>query len=344
MMQPLSQGKIHENSVFSTWRLLVDYQKRLAGLRQQMAQASIDVVFLPISADLQYLTGIPRDMPIYGAVLYPGRWMEGAFIGQTVGPVITLPRMTAEFHLQGAVSGDVRVIKDQDDPFAIARDVLKLFNPGAKPRIALGNDARAETSVALQGLYPGAIFSNAGDLIRPLRRIKSQEEIDALRHAGSITEAAFKDVLPKLHHGMTELEIMSEVDFQLRKHGAIGPSFVTAMYNRGPNYQPGLGHANKMRNTPLMPPVSLLFDFGAAEDGFCYDYGRTVFFGTPNAEAQKIYDTIMSSQAAGIRALKAGAVTCQDVDRAARKVVVDAGFGPNFRHRLGHGIGMEGAR
>lgn len=319
----------------------MDYQKRLAGLRQQMAGASIDVVFLPISADLQYLTGIPRDMPNYGAVLYPGRWMEGAFIGQTVGPIITLPRMTAEFHLQGVVSGDVRVIKDQDDPFALARDVLNSFKLGDSPHIALGNAAWAETAVALQSLYPGAVFSNAGDLTRPLRRIKSQEEIDALRHAGSVTEAAFTDVLPKLRHGMTELEIMSEVDLQMRRHGAIGPSFTTAMYNRGPNHQPGLGHANTLHNAPLLPPVSLLFDFGAAVDGLCYDYGRTVFFGEPTAEAQKIYDTIMSSQAAGIRALRSGAVTCQEVDRAARKVVVDAGYGPFFRHRLGHGIGMD---
>lgn len=306
-----------------------------------MARASIDVVFLPISADLQYLTGIPRDMPNYGAVLYPGRWMEGAFIGQSVGPIITLPRMTAEFHLQGMVSGDVRVIKDQDDPFALARDLFNLFKLGDKPRIALGNVAWAETTVALQGLYPGAIFSNAGDLIRPLRQIKDQDEIEALRHAGMVTEAAFTDVLPKLRLGMTQLEIMSEVDFQMRKHGAIGPSFTTAMYNRGPNHQPGLGHANTLQNIPLLPPVALLFDFGAAVDGFCYDYGRTVFFGEPTAEAHKIYDTIMSSQAAGIRALRAGAATCQEVDRTARKVVEDAGYGPFFRHRLGHGIGMD---
>src|SRR5262245_50091507 len=334
MLQPLAHGTIIEKRSDFRRREPVNYENRVARLREQMARASIDVTFLPISADLQYLIGIPRDIPNYGAVLYPGRWMEGAWIGQTIGPIITLPRMTAEFHLQGVVSGDIRVIQDQDDPFALAREILKLFNLGDKPHIALGNAAWAETVVALQGLCSGAIFSNAGDLTRPLRRIKSQEEIDALRHAGAVTEAAFTDVLPKLKHGMTELEIMSEVDFQLRKHGAIGPSFTTAMYNRGPNHQPGLGHANTLHNAPLLPPVALLFDFGAAVDGFCYDYGRTVFFGDPPADAQKIYDTIMSSQAAGIRALRSGAVTCQEVDRAARMVVVDAGYGPFFRHRL----------
>jgi Xaa-Pro dipeptidase len=306
-----------------------------------MAAASVDVAFLPVSADLQYLTGIPRDMPNYGAVLYPGRWMEGAWVGQSAGPIVTLPRMTAEFHMEGVSLGDVRVIADRDDPFAVARGVLETFKLGDKPRIAIGNHAWAETTIGLQKLLPGAIFSSATDLTRPLRRIKSQEELDVLRRAGAVTEAAFTEVLKKLRHGMSEEEMSAEVDLQLRKHGAIGPSFVTAMYNSGPNLKLELGHANTHRSTPLNPPVALLFDFGAAYEGYCYDYGRTVFFGEPTAEMKKVHGTIMSAQAAGIKALRAGAATCQDADRAARAVVIDAGFGPNFRHRLGHGIGMD---
>jgi Xaa-Pro dipeptidase len=319
----------------------MDYAKRLSLLRQQMVSASIDVVFLPISADLQYLTGIPRDIPNYGAVLYPGRWLEGAFFTQTAGPVLLLPRMTAEFHLEGHTTGDVRVIGDRDDPFGLARDVLRAFKLGAKPRLAVGNYAWAESVVALQSLLPGAIFSNAADLTRPLRRIKSAEEIEVMRRAGAVTEGALTEVLKKLRHGMTENDISAEVDLQLRKHGALGPSFVTAMYNSGPNHKLGLGHANTQRNAPLVPPVSLLFDFGAAFEGYCYDYGRTVFFGEPQGDMLKVYDTVMTSQRAGIGALRAGAATCQDADRAARAVVVGAGYGPYFRHRLGHGIGMD---
>lgn len=306
-----------------------------------MSVAAVDLAFLPISADLQYLTGIPRDMPNYGAVLYPGRWLEGALFTRSEGPIILLPRMTAEFHLEGIVSGDVRVIGDRDDPFALAKEVLNSLHIGEQPRIALGNFAWAETAVGFQKLLPGAVFSNASDLTRPLRRIKSAEEIDVMRRAGAVTEAAFVEVLKKLKHGMSELEMCAEVDLQLRRHGAIGPSFVTSMYNSGPNFKPGLGHANTARNEPLVAPVALLFDFGAAFEGYCYDYGRTVFFGEPEPEMLKVHKTIMDAQAAGIRALKAGAATCQDADRAARAVVTEAGYGPYFRHRLGHGIGMD---
>ena len=91
---------------------------------------------------------------------------------------------------------------------------------------------------------------------------------------------------------------------------------------------------------PLEPPVSISFDFGSVLDGYCYDYGRSVFFGEPDEEYRKCYALVMASQAAGIAALKVGN-TCADADAAARKVIEDAGYGYAFRHRLGHGIGMD---
>jgi Xaa-Pro dipeptidase len=87
--------------------------------------------------------------------------------------------------------------------------------------------------------------------------------------------------------------------------------------------------------------VALLFDFGAAYKGYCYDFGRTVCFGEPQDDMRRIHETIMASQAAGIAALKAGSATCEQVDRAARQVVSEAGYAEGFRHRLGHGIGLD---
>src|SRR5215468_3311404 len=91
----------------------------------------------------------------------------------------------------------------------------------------------------------------------------------------------------------------------------------------------------------LTPPLSILFDFGAVLDGYCYDYGRTVSFGEPDAEFQRVHKLVMESQAAGVAAMKAGQVTCAQVDAAARKVIADAGYGDEFRHRLGHSIGLD---
>jgi Xaa-Pro aminopeptidase len=161
-----------------------------------------------------------------------------------------------------------------------------------------------------------------------------------MRHAGAITEAAFADVLPRLRHGMTTLDLITEVNYQLKRHGSTAPSFVTAFYNMGANFPFDFHNREETQLLPLDAPVSVSFDFGAVYDGYCYDFGRSVFFGDPGATYRRVYELVMGAQAAGIAALRAGN-TCEQADAAARAVIADAGYGEAFRHRLGHGIGMD---
>jgi Xaa-Pro aminopeptidase len=86
--------------------------------------------------------------------------------------------------------------------------------------------------------------------------------------------------------------------------------------------------------------VSISFDFGAVYQDYCYDYGRSIFFGTPDAEYRRAYELVMAAQAAGIKALYAGN-TCAQADAAARAVIEEGGYGYAFRHRLGHAIGLD---
>lgn len=317
----------------------MDYNSRLKRFQQHI-QGQVDLVFLPISADLQYLTGVPRDVPNFGATLHPGMWIEGGWVTPDGEPVLTLPRMTAEFGGLSDLPIDLRVLGDHDDPAALVRDLSNGFKLPAQPRIAISDGARGETAVGLQRVFPDATFHSATALLNPLRRIKSEAEIEVMRRAGAITEAAFQAVLGQLKHGMTELDIISEVNLQMRKHGSLGPSFTTSMYNSGPDYELIFGKREEKWNRPLNPPVSLLFDFGAVLEGYCYDFGRTVAFGAPDAEFQRVFDLMMQSQNAGIAALKVGATTAE-VDAAARAVIEAGGYGEAFRHRLGHAIGLD---
>jgi Xaa-Pro dipeptidase len=317
------------------------YAARLERFREALA-GKVDLAFLPISADLQYLTGVPRDLPNFGAVIHPGAWIEGAWLTPTAGPVLTLPRMTAEIGGVDALPGaETRILGDHDDPAALLRDVLAGFGLPARPRIALSDRAHAGTVIGLQALLPDAAFVSASALLAPQRAVKSADEIDLMRRAGAITEAAFSDTIPRLRHGMTELDVMSEVSYQLRRHGSLGESFVTTMYNSGPDHPLIFGKRLETQNRPLDPPVALLFDFGAILEGYCYDFGRTVSFGDPPEALRRIHRVVMSSQAAGIAALKAGQATAAQADAAARRVVEEAGYGEAFRHRLGHGIGLD---
>lgn len=301
-----------------------------------------DLAFIPISSDLQYLTGVPRDIPNYGHNIHPGDWLEGAWISPRHAPVLPLPRMTAEFGGLNRLEGiDIRVLGDWDEPAAMVKGILDDFNLPDKPRVAISDFTRGETVSNLQPLLPGATWLSATDLLRPLRVIKSQSDIDEMKEAGRITEAAFADTLSSLKLGMTELEIVEELNYQLRKHGSLGQSFTTSLYNSGPDHPLLFGQRMESWHRVLDPPVSVLFDFGGIYQGWCYDYGRTVFFGEPNEEAQRVYDLVMASQAAGIAALKAGESTTTATDRAARQVIEAAGYGEAFRHRLGHAIGMD---
>lgn len=313
---------------------LKQYQSLLAG--------KVDLAFIPISTDLEYLLGVPRDIPNFGVTLHPGAWLEGAWLTPEAEPILALPRMSAEYGGLGSIKGiDLRVLGDWDDPVALVRDIISGLKLPDRPRIAVSDRAHAESLIQLQRLLPNALFESATELLRPLRVVKSDDEIALMREAGAVTEKAFADVLAQLKVGMTELDIIAEVDYQMKRHGSLGPSFTTSLYNSGPNHPLLMGKRLESWPRRIEPPVSVLFDFGAVLHGICYDFGRTVSFGAPSDEQVKVHRLIMDSQAAGIAALKVDGTTCEQVDAAARQVIEDAGYGQAFRHRLGHGIGWD---
>ena len=174
----------------------------------------------------------------------------------------------------------------------------------------------------------------------PLRMVKDDDEIATLRKAGEITVVAYEAVLDKLEHGMTSVDLISEVNYQLKLHGSFTNSFATAFYVRSPHQPFASNNRLEMLRTPLTPPVAVSFDFGAVYQGYCYDFGRSVYFGEPSDEYRRAYDLVMASQQAGIEALYVGN-RCEAADRRARAVIEEGGYGYGFVHRLGHAIGMD---
>ena len=170
------------------------YNKRLQQF-QQLLEDTADVAFFPASADLHYLTGVPRDIPNFGTVMHPGGWLEGAWLSPTHSPVLTLSRMSAELGGLNRLSGiDMRVLGEWDDPTTLVKDILKNLDLPAKPRVAISDRTSGETISALHSILPAATFISASKLLGTLRVVKSEDEIDIMRRAGEITEAAFRAV------------------------------------------------------------------------------------------------------------------------------------------------------
>lgn len=318
---------------------MTNYEARIKNF-QQALHGKADVAFFPLSADLQYLAGVSREMPTFGATHHPGEWVEGLWIAADQAPVMALTRMTASFTPPKGIE-NVMVLGDHDDPQKFLRGVLAKLNLADLHQVALGEAVTAETAGQLQQLFLGVTFISASLLLSDQRQIKSADEIGLMRKAGEITEAAFTEVIKNLRHGMTELDIILETDYQLRKQGGMGSSFNTTLYVVGPNHELLFNQKEVTWPRVLTAPVSILFDFGAIYEGYCYDFGRTVSFGDPAADLRLAHRLVMGAQAAGIATMRAGEATAEQVNAAARAVIENAGMGETFRHRLGHSIGLD---
>src|SRR6267143_5841826 len=136
----------------------------------RMLEARIDMLFLPISGDLEYLTGIPRREPSFGNVSYRHGWVAGAFLRPGKDPVVVLPRMITEFELPGGASEDVVIVKETDDGDAVLARIAKGL--GRVRSLAVGARTWAETLIHLRGALSDPSLSNAADLISRLRQIK----------------------------------------------------------------------------------------------------------------------------------------------------------------------------
>ncbi len=221
----------------------------------------------------------------------------------------------------------------------------------ANPYTKLLNDAIAEFGVECLGFEEGyltvgefaglekdlkAKLVPLGDQINKFRAVKEEWELERMRKAQEITDLAFTEVLKRIQPGMTEKQLQAELIYCLYKNGGDGLAFDPIVVS-GPNTSLPHGVAGDRQ---ICPGDFVTLDFGALYQGYCADMTRTVAVGYVTEEMQKVYDTVLAAQLAGINATKAG-VAGKDVDAAARQVIADAGYGQYFGHGYGHSIGME---
>jgi Xaa-Pro aminopeptidase len=184
--------------------------------------------------------------------------------------------------------------------------------------------------------FEGLRLIGVGEEIERLRWTKDPEELATLRSAQEATDGAFEDILEVLVVGITERRAAAQLELAMARHGADAPSFdVIVAFGE---------HAAEPHHRPCHRALEegdvIKMDFGAMVGGYHTDMTRTVAFGEPATELRKVHDVVTAAQQAGIDALRPG-VAAGDVDRAARNVIDDAGYGNRFTHGLGHGVGLE---
>jgi Xaa-Pro aminopeptidase len=321
---------------------MLNYHARLAKARARMAQENVALMYLTCGANLFYLTGLQRQEEGGTDHNRYGDWVTGGYIGLEGGVDLVAARMGGSF-FEDQVSdkpwfNPPRLILESEDPLAVLKEILSRFDlRGAK--VALDDRAWAQTVLALRRLLPGVEFVLASSIVAPLRMIKSQAELDLLRQAGQVTDAVFQKALAVLKPGVSELDVAHEINYQFKLQGAQYVSFVTGIYFSNPTHDRDVTAVQTDRRT-LQPGNSVMFDLGCVYQGYCSDFGRTAFVGQPPGGYLKLHDLVLEAQRAAMEAMKAGQITAAEANAAARAVIEEAGYGPNFIHRLGHGIGV----
>ena len=184
---------------------------------------------------------------------------------------------------------------------------------------------------------PEADYPDASDILGSLRLRKDKDEIESMRKAVKVAQAALEATIPLIKIGMPERELAAELVVQLLKHGSEPELPFAPIVSGGPNSaNPHAGPTERK----LQAGDLLVIDYGATVDGYISDITRTFAVGEVKPEYAKIHKIVQEANAAGRAAGKPG-VPCAEVDKAARAVIENAGYGEYFTHRTGHGIGME---
>lgn len=302
---------------------------RLERLQSALAQSGLDAVVLNPGPTLTYLTGLQFHLMERPVVLLVAKGKE---------PVVVLPELEMlkvnlfPYKVNAFAYGENP--SDWESVFRKAIDLLGLDGKkiGVEPR-----QLRLLEFQYVRAAAPEADFPDASEALASLRLCKDQAEVQAMKRAVKVAQDALEATIPFIKVGVTEKEIASELTMQLLKHGSDSEIPFAPIVSSGPNS--ANPHASPS-DRKLQRGDLLVVDWGATVDGYISDLTRTFAIGEVEPEYKKIAETVLKANEAG-RAAGRPNVPCANVDKAARNVIEQAGYGKYFTHRTGHGIGME---
>jgi Xaa-Pro dipeptidase len=294
------------------------YRERQAKLRAAAKARGWDVLVVTPSTNLAYASGLSmgRSERLTALLLFAD------------GPaVLVTPSFEESNVTRDATVDDVKTWKEEEDPIALAGRLL------AKKAVGF-EGSTAFSTASLLTAAADARPQDATALFDALRSVKSEEELAFIQEAARRTAAAISATHERLAAGMSERDVSMILSEEFSRLGVRGDGLVqfgpsAALPHGGPG------------DRALAKGDAVLIDCGCRVRGYTSDVTRTVAFGDPSDELRKVYGVVDRAQRAGIEALAAGK-TGEEVDRAARKVIEDVGYGAYFTHRLGHGLGMDG--
>jgi Xaa-Pro aminopeptidase len=307
-----------------------DYAERIARLQAAMRKQGAALAVFGPTDQMRYLTGWAE----------PGHErLVALFVPAQEPPAFVVPAINAQ-HAAANPAGIERIVGWQDAAGwqPEARELLDAWRLDSQSDalLLIDDDLGSGHLLGLQSLLPGAHCIAAGATMSGLRQIKTPAELTALETAATLIDTIYTEALGELKVGLTEIELQEVIYAACKRHNT-HPSF-TPLICFGANGAMPHHHSG---STPLRHGDLVVIDIGCVADGYASDITRTVAFGEPSdPDAARVYEIVSHAHWAAREAIRPG-VTGEAVDAAARKVITDAGYGPQFIHRTGHGIGLS---
>ena len=300
-----------------------DFARRMERAADQAAAAGLTGVLVAPGPDLVYFTG-------YMPVAITERLTLLA-IQSGRKPVLITPSLERPDAERSPSAASLELVdwSDGHDPYAA-------FAPALDPSgsYAISDSAWALQLLGLQQALPSTHYVSMTGALPMLRAIKDADELERLAVAGAAADRCFEEIVKVRFAGRTENEVAADLAALLMEHGHSQVDFTVV--GSGPN---GANPHHEADDRTIEEGDMIVLDFGGLKDGYGSDTSRTIHVGEPTDEEREVFEVVRRAQQAGFEAVRPG-VACQEIDRACRRVITEAGYGEQFLHRTGHGIGL----
>jgi Xaa-Pro dipeptidase len=302
-------------------------KQRLETLKQWLKEENIEAAFINSTENVFYLTNFLTD---------PHERLMGLFIFPDADPFVVLPGMEARQVKDAGWKDEVIGYSDHENPWEFIKQAIE-------KRGVTGNKVAFEKEVLTYGrseaflsIFADADVVNAEDKLNQMRLVKDEKEIEIMRRAAQMADFGVEVGVLALHEGVTEMEVLAKIEYELKKKGIREMSFSTMVLF---GEKAGDPHGNP-GDRKLQPGDFVLFDLGVVLEGYTSDITRTFAYKSVSGKQREIYETVLEAELASLKASMPG-TRIGDLDQIARDIITDAGYGDHFPHRIGHGLGIN---
>ncbi|TFB25041.1 aminopeptidase P family protein [Filobacillus milosensis] len=299
---------------------------RINQLISTLETNNMDSVFMTSKENVFYFTNLYAEAH---------ERLIGAYFDQKGNEVLIVPALEEEDVKNAGWQGQTITYFDHENPWDKLSSTIN--DLGQPQTMAIEKeDMNVVRYEILKESFPKTTILDGQSLLNELRLIKDHSEMGIIKEAAQFADFGIETALKHIQEGKTELEIIAEIEYALKKEGIRHMSFGTTVLagkkSAAPHGTPDL--------TPIKSGDFVLMDLGVVHKGYCSDITRTVVLGKASDKQKEIYQTVLNAEKKAIEASQVG-TRLGDIDKTARQVIEEAGYGEYFPHRIGHGLGIN---